>query len=46
MSSDEFQSLLNKFLFNLRRHSTLYGLPFQSYEQKRNGVTELLGQVA
>jgi len=31
MSSDTFQ---NKFLFNLRRHSTLYDLPFQSYVDK------------
>jgi hypothetical protein len=35
MSSDTFQNLLNKFLFNLRRHSTLYGLPFQSYDQSK-----------
>jgi hypothetical protein len=28
MSSDTFQ---NKFLFNLRRHSTSYDLSFQSY---------------
>jgi hypothetical protein len=35
MSSDGFQNLQNKFLFNLRRHSTLYGLPFQSYDQSK-----------
>ncbi len=28
MSSDGFQNLRNKFLFNLRRHSTLYDLLF------------------
>ncbi len=33
MSSDRFENLLNKFLFNLRRHSTLYDLLFQSYDQ-------------
>jgi hypothetical protein len=33
MSSDGFQNLLNKFLFNLRRYSTVYELPFQSYDQ-------------
>jgi len=32
MSSDRFQ---NKFLFNLRRHSTLHDLPFQSYDQRK-----------
>ncbi len=36
MSSDGFQNLLNKFLFNLRRHSTPYDLPFQSYDQSKN----------
>jgi hypothetical protein len=35
MSSGRFQNLLNKFLFNLRRHSTLYDLPFQSYDQSK-----------
>ncbi len=35
MSSDGFQNLQNKFLFNLRRHSTLYGLLFQSYDQSK-----------
>jgi hypothetical protein len=35
MSSDRFQNLQNKFLFNLRRHSTLYDLPFQSYDQSK-----------
>jgi len=35
MSSDGFPNLLNKFLFNLRRQSTLYSLPFQSYEQSK-----------
>jgi hypothetical protein len=46
MSSDRFENLQNKFLFNLRRHSTLYDLLFQGYDQskKRNGVTELRGQ--
>ncbi len=33
MSSDMFQNLLNKFHFNVRRHSTLYNLRFQSYDQ-------------
>jgi hypothetical protein len=33
MSSVGFQNLQNKFLFNLRRHRTLYDLPFQSYDQ-------------
>jgi hypothetical protein len=33
MSSDRFQ---NEFHFNLRRHSTLYDLPFQSYDQSKN----------
>jgi hypothetical protein len=36
MSSEEFQTLQNKFLFNLRRHSTFYELPFQSYDQSKN----------
>jgi hypothetical protein len=36
MSSDRFQ---NKFLFNLRRHSTLYDLPFQSYDQSKMSKT-------
>jgi hypothetical protein len=36
MNSDEFQNLLNKFLFNLRPHSTLYDLPCQSYDQSKN----------
>jgi len=36
MSSDRFQYLRNKFLFILRRHSTLYDLPFQSYDQSEN----------
>jgi hypothetical protein len=31
---DRFENLQNKFLFNLRRHSTLYDLPFQSYDEK------------
>jgi hypothetical protein len=35
MSSDGFQNLQNKFLFNLRRHSTLHDLPFQSYDQSK-----------
>jgi hypothetical protein len=43
MSSNRFQKLLKKFLFNLRRHSTLYGLPLWS-KQKRNGVIELRGE--
>ncbi len=33
MSLDSFQNLLNEFFFNLIRHSTLYDLPFQSYDQ-------------
>jgi hypothetical protein len=33
---DEFQNLLNKFLFNLKPHLTLYDLPFQSYAQSKN----------
>ncbi len=33
MSSDGFQ---NKFLFDLRCHSTLHDLPFQSYDQSKN----------
>ncbi len=36
MSSDGFQNLQNKFLFNLTRHSTLYDFPFQSYDQSKN----------
>ncbi len=36
MSSDGFQNLQNKILFNLRRHSTFYDLPFQSYDQSKN----------
>jgi hypothetical protein len=36
MSLDRFQNLQNKFLFNLRRHSTLYGLSFLSYNQSKN----------
>jgi hypothetical protein len=36
MSSDRFPNLQNKFPFNLRRHSTLYDLPFQSYDQSKN----------
>ncbi len=36
MSSERFQNLQNEFLFNLRRHSTLYDLPFQSYDQSKN----------
>ncbi len=35
MSSEGFQNLQNKFLMNLRRHSTLYDLPFQSYDQSK-----------
>jgi hypothetical protein len=35
MSSHRFQNLLNKFLFNLKRHSTLCDLPFQSYDQSK-----------
>jgi hypothetical protein len=35
MISDRFQNLLKTFLFNLRRHSTLYNLPFQSYGQSK-----------
>ncbi len=35
MSSGGFQNLLNKFLFNLTRHSTLYDLPFQNYDQSK-----------
>jgi hypothetical protein len=35
MSSNGFQNLQNKFLFNLRRHSTLYDPPFQSYDQSK-----------
>jgi hypothetical protein len=34
MSLGRFQNLLNKFLFNLRRHSTLYDLPYQSKNVK------------
>jgi hypothetical protein len=33
MSSDGFQNLQNKFLFNLRRHLTLLDLPFPTYSQ-------------
>jgi hypothetical protein len=36
MSSDGFQNLRNKFLFNLRRHSTLYDLPLQSYDPSKS----------
>jgi hypothetical protein len=35
MSSGRFPNLQNKFLFNLRRHSTLYNLSFQSYDQNK-----------
>ena len=35
MSSDKSQNLQNKFLFNLRRRSTLYDFPFQSYDQNK-----------
>jgi hypothetical protein len=35
MSSDGFQNLLKTFLFNLRRHSTVSNLPFQSYDQNK-----------
>jgi hypothetical protein len=35
MSSDGFQNLQNKFLFNLRCHSTLYDLPFQNYDHSK-----------
>ncbi len=35
MNLDKFQNLLNKFLFNLIRHSTLCDLPFQSYVQTK-----------
>jgi hypothetical protein len=34
MNSDRFQNLQNKFLFNLRRHSTLCDILFQSYVDK------------
>ncbi len=34
MSSDGFQNLQKTFFFNLRRHSTLYDLPFPSYVDK------------
>ncbi len=33
MSSDKFQNLPNKFLFNLRRHLTLQDVLFQRYDQ-------------
>ncbi len=39
MSSDKFQNLQNKFLFNLRRQSSLYDLPFQSYVYKLEYTT-------
>ncbi len=35
MSSDRFKNLLNKFLFNLTRPSTLYELSFESYDQSK-----------
>jgi hypothetical protein len=35
MSSDKFQNLQKEFLFNLRRHLTLYDLPFPSYNQSK-----------
>ncbi len=35
MNLGRFQNLLNKFLFNFRRHSTLEDLPFQSYDQNK-----------
>jgi hypothetical protein len=35
MSSDMFQNLQNKSLFNLRRRSTLYDLPFQNYDHNK-----------
>jgi hypothetical protein len=35
MSSNRFQNLQKKILFSLRRHSTLYDLPFQSYDQSK-----------
>jgi hypothetical protein len=36
MRSDKLQNLHNKSLLNLRHHSTLYDLPFQSYDQSKN----------
>jgi hypothetical protein len=36
MSSGGFLNLQNKFLLNSRRHSTLYNLPLQSYDQSKN----------
>jgi hypothetical protein len=38
MSLDRFQNLQNKSPFNLRRHSTVYDLPFQSYDQSKNAT--------
>ena len=35
MSSDRSQNLQNKFLFNLRRRSTLYDFCFRSYGQNK-----------
>jgi hypothetical protein len=35
MSSAGFQNLVKTFLFNLRHHSTLYDLPFQSYDHRK-----------
>jgi hypothetical protein len=42
MSSDGFQNLLNKFSLNLRRHSTLYELPFQSYVDKPHTTISMI----
>jgi hypothetical protein len=35
MKSGRFQNLQNEFLFSLRCNSTLYDIPFQSYDQSK-----------
>ena len=44
MSSDRFQNLQNKFLFNLRRRSTLYNFCFASYGQDKMSKNVTLWQ--
>ena len=44
MSSDRSQNLQNKFLFNLRRRSTLYNFCFRSYGQNKMSKNVTLWQ--
>ncbi len=44
MSSDGFQNLLNKILFNLRRHPNLYELLFHSYDWSKMRKNVTVGQ--